>query len=102
MTKRKRRKFSAQEKVSILRLHLLEGTPVSEVCASQEISPTLFYQWQKTLFEEGAAAFDRARRRPDPKDREIGQLKEQLTRKVAVIGELAQELVEAKKPLGGS
>ena len=28
MTKRKRRQFSAEEKVRILRLHLLEGTPV--------------------------------------------------------------------------
>ena len=102
MTKRKRRKFSAQEKVSILRLHLLEGTPISEVCASKGISPTLFYQWQKTLFEEGTAAFERNRNRPDPKDRKIDQLEGELTRKVAVIGELVQELVEAKKPLGGS
>ena len=74
MTKRKRRQFSAEDKVRIIRLHLLEGTPVSEVCASEGISPTLFYQWQKTLFEEGAAAFERARRRPDPRDRKIGEV----------------------------
>jgi len=102
MTKRKRRKFNAEEKVRILRLHLLEGTPVSEVCRTEEISPTLFYQWQKTFFEEGVAAFDRTRRGPDPKDSRISDLESELNRKVAVIGELAQELVEAKKPLGGS
>jgi len=102
MTKRKRRKFSAEDKVRILRLHLLEATPISEVCSAEGISPTLFYQWQKTFFEEGAAAFDRARRRPDSRDTKIDNLEKELTRKVAVIGELAQELVEAKKPLGGS
>ena len=101
MTKRKRGKFSAEEEVRILRLHLLEGTPVSEVCRSEEISPTLFYQQQKTFFDEGAAAFDRACRGPDPKDNRISDLETELNRKVAVIAELAQGLVEAKKPPGG-
>lgn len=43
MTKRKRRQFSAEEKVRIIRHYLLEGTPVSEVWASENISPTLIY-----------------------------------------------------------
>ena len=41
----------------MLRLHLLEKVPISEVCEKHQIIPTQFYQWQKTFFENGAAAF---------------------------------------------
>lgn len=30
--------------------------PISEVCEKHQLIPTQFYQWQKTLFENGAAA----------------------------------------------
>ena len=32
----RRRKFSPQQKLDILRWHLLEGTPVSELCDEHE------------------------------------------------------------------
>ena len=51
-----RRKFSGEEKVQILRKHLIEKIPVSEVCEAYGIKPTLFYRWQQELFEHGAAA----------------------------------------------
>jgi transposase-like protein len=101
MSKRTRRRFSAQDKLRIIRLHLLEKKPISEVCKEEDITPAQFYSWQKRLFEGGASAFEKTSR-ADPRDRRIGDLEAELGRKVAVIGELAQELVEAKKPLGGS
>ena len=101
-TKKTRRHFSPEDKVRILRLHLVEKTPLSEICSAEGIAPTQFYTWQKQFFEGGAAAFAPTRGGQDPKERRIGELETELTRKVAVIGELAQELVEAKKPLGGS
>lgn len=52
-----RRHFTAQEKVQILRLHLLEHKPVSEVCDQYQLSPTIFYRWQKDLFEHGASRY---------------------------------------------
>ncbi len=54
-----RRKFSGEEKMAILRRHLVEKMPVSDVCDQAGINPTLFYRWQKELFEQGAAAFGR-------------------------------------------
>ncbi len=42
-----RRKFSAEEKVNILRLHLLENQPVSDVCDTFGLNPNVFYRWQK-------------------------------------------------------
>lgn len=60
MSQPERRHFSGQEKVKILRLHLLEGKQVSELCDQHKINPSLFYQWQRTFFENGARAFEGA------------------------------------------
>jgi len=54
----KRKHYSAPEKVNILRLHLLEKKPVSDLCDQYGLHPTDFYRWQKEFFENGAAAFD--------------------------------------------
>jgi transposase-like protein len=42
--------------VKILRLRLLEGKAVSDVCEEHEITPAMFYQSQKAFFENGARA----------------------------------------------
>jgi transposase-like protein len=51
-TKRARRyrQHSAADKVAILRQVLLEGQAVSKVCEEHDVSPTLFYTWQKQFF----------------------------------------------------
>ena len=50
------RRFEPADKITILREHLLEGRPLSQVCDKYSIAPTRFYQWRKVLFENGAAA----------------------------------------------
>ncbi len=37
-----RKHYTAQDKVAILRLHLLEQQPVSDLCDQDKIHPTLF------------------------------------------------------------
>ncbi len=54
---KKRKQYSPEEKVSILRRHLLDGVPVSDLCDAHGIHPTMFYKWQKVFFEQGASAF---------------------------------------------
>ena len=58
MSQTERRHFGGQEKVKILRMHLLEGKPLSDLCEQHKINPSLFYQWQRTFFEKGARAFE--------------------------------------------
>jgi transposase-like protein len=41
--------------VAILRRHLVDKVPVSDVCDKVGIHPTLFYCWRKELFEHGTA-----------------------------------------------
>ena len=50
-----RRHYTPEQKVNILRQHLIERTPVRGLCDQHGIAPTLFYQWQKTFFEKGTA-----------------------------------------------
>jgi transposase-like protein len=102
--KEQRKHYSASEKVAILRLHLLEKKPVSDLCDEYGIHPTLFYRWQKEFFENGAAAFDNPGKRRKAaegvKDRTIAALEEKLQRKNEVLAELMEEHVQLKKELG--
>ena len=102
MERRQRRGFSPREKVKILRLHLLEGRPISAVCEEQGIDPTLFYQWQKAFFENGEAAFEPRKRVASEQSAKIEQLEGKLREKEEVLAEIAAEMVRLKKELGGS
>jgi len=99
-----RRHFSPEDKMNILRLHLLEKVPISEVCEKHQIIPTQFYQWQKTFFENGAAAFAKASgpRVTSQTERKLARLEEKLQRKDEVIAEIMAEHIQLKKELGES
>ena len=100
--KKKRRVFSAEQKVAIVKRHLIDKVPVSDLCEEYRIQPTLFYQWQKALFENGMAAFER-KGKTDPsasQQRKIARLEEKLATKNEVIAELMEENVKAKKANG--
>ena len=47
---RTRRNYGGAEKMAILREHLIERVPISEVCDKHGLQPTVFYGWQKKLF----------------------------------------------------
>jgi transposase len=101
MAKKTRKRFTAQEKVAILRLHLLEHVPVSDLCDRHGIHPTMFYRWQKEFFENGPAALEtRSRVVSDSKDRRIALLEQKLQRKHEVLSELMEEHIKLKKELG--
>ena len=55
--KRQRKYYTPEEKVAILRRHLLEQVPISELCDKHSLQPTVFYRWPKEFFENGATAF---------------------------------------------
>jgi transposase len=99
----KRRYFSPEQKVAIVKQHLLDGSTVSDLCDQHQIQPTLFYQWQKVLFEQGGAAFSRQGKPTgkSPEQRKIEQLEAKLVLKNEVISELMEENVRAKKATGG-
>ncbi len=102
MSQSERRHLSGQEKVKILRLHLLEGKPVSDLCEQYKINPSLFYQWQRTFFENGSRAFEGSGngRSESKLEKEVEALEARLQRKHEVLSELMEEHIRLKKDLG--
>jgi transposase-like protein len=97
----KRKHVNADQKVAILKRYLVEKTPISDLCDEYGIQPSQVYQWQKVLFENGAAAFERSgRRAEDAKDRKLAALETKVQQKNEVIAELMQEHVQLKKAIG--
>lgn len=96
---RERRHFSPQQKVAIVKEHLVDGVPISDLCDRHHIQPAQFYLWQKQLFENGAAAFERKAKSagPSPAERQIEALQAKLLTKNEVIAELMEENVNLKK-----
>jgi transposase len=101
-----RKTLTPVEKVAIVREHLLEKVPVSDLCDKHGIGAVSFYQWQKQLFENGAACFQRkantanVRRQEAVAERKTEELQAKIQQKNEVIAELLQEHVRLKKPVG--
>jgi transposase-like protein len=100
---RSRRTFTAQEKLAVVRRHLVDRVPVSDLCDELGLQPTQIYTWQKQLFDNGESAFLKPGRKPpvdDTKDRKIQALEAKIQLKNEVVAELLQEHVQLKKELG--
>src|SRR5881398_2049690 len=98
-----RRHFLGTEKVAILKRHLIDKVPVSDLCDEFDIYPNQFYSWLKDFFENGHAAFDHGRKSKAVEDanvKKIQQLEAKLVRKNEVMAELMEAHTELKKSLG--
>ena len=101
--KQRRRHVPADDKAKILKRHLVDKVPVSDLCDEYKIQPTLLYAWQRKLFENAAVALEsqgRVRRRQKAEEERVTALREKLARKNEVLSELMEEHVALKKELG--
>ncbi len=101
--RKERKHFTPEEKVAILRRHLVDKVPVSELCGELGLWPTVFYRWQKELFENGAAAFQSPERphcQVEEKQKRIEFLEKKVQTKDEVLAELMAEHIALKKSLG--
>ena len=100
---KQRRHFAGTEKVAILKRHLVDKVPISDLCDELGLYPNQVYGWLKDFFENGQAAFDNGRKTKaveDAQQRRIEQLEAKLTRKNEVLAELMEEHTLLKKSLG--
>jgi transposase len=96
--KKQRKHYTPEEKVAILRRHLLEQVPISELCDKHGLQPTVFYRWQKEFFENGAAAFQpKARPNHSAEQERVAYLEKKIQTKDEVLAELMAEHVALKK-----
>ena len=101
MPRKYRSNYTADQKVAILRRHLLDNVAVSELCDEYKVQPTVFYRWQKQFFDNGAAAFSTSAHKDDTLlERKVAALEQKLTQKNEVVSELMEEHIKLKKELG--
>lgn len=104
MSKQKRRNHATEEKVAILRRHLVDKVPVSDLCNEYKLQPSVFYNWLRQLMENMGAALAPAPKDMDRRERQLTKKVEELEAKIAkkdgVIAEISAEYVYLKKELG--
>ncbi len=99
--KQQRKQYRPEQKVSIVRRHLIEKVTVSDLCDEYAIRPTVFYRWQKELFDNGARAFESKNQSQSAQlTRRLDQAQAKLTRKNEVLAEVMEAYVQLKKNLG--
>jgi transposase len=104
-SKRSRRHFTTEQKVAILKRHMVDKVPVSDLCNELGLQPSVFYQWQRQALENLAGAFSTpAAEGPSKREKELvaktKELEAKLVKKDHVIAEVTAELVATKKALG--
>ena len=99
--KQQRKQYRPEQKVSIVRRHLIEKVTFSDLCDEYAIRPTVFHRWQKELFDNGARAFESKNQSQSAQlTRRLDQAQAKLTRKNEVLAEVMEAYVQLKKNLG--
>jgi transposase len=103
---RKRRHYNTEEKAAIVRRHLVDKVPVSDLCDEYKMQPSVFYGWLRLAMEQLPAALESNGQGRTAKSREaqlegkIEALEAKLARKDNVIAEISEEMVSLKEGLG--
>ncbi len=83
--------------------HLVNKVPVSDLCDQHGFHPTLFYRWQKIMFEGMALLFEPRQGSEVSKLRKQNEaLKAKLAHKDTIIAHIMEDYVAVKKSLGES
>ena len=97
-----RRRFTAKQKAAILREHLIDQVSVADLCDKHKLQPTLFYRWQKEMFENLPALFERQGGSAlAALHRQNESLKAKIAQKDEVIAEIMADYIAVKKTIGG-
>ena len=106
MSKKKRRRFTAEQKAEIVGRLLFNKEKVSDLADEYEIQPSLLYNWQRQLQTNLALALEDTDRLRQQSSRErtleakVEALEARLSKKDEVIAELSEEFVTLKKSAG--
>ena len=99
MSKREHRRFTAEQKLAVLREADQPGVSISEICRRHGLAPSVFYRWRAVAQGGSAVALKRdAQRTPGKGDAEARH-KAEIERMRAVIAEITAENLELKKKI---
>ena len=100
-TDAKRRHFTAQEKVVILKRHLVEKTPVANLCDEFQLNPNVFYRWLKLFFERADIVFVANGKTPrNSQENALRALEAKLAQRNEVVAEIMHEHLQLRRKLG--
>jgi transposase len=91
-----RRKFSAEEKISIVLEGFRRDTPIRDLCRREGIHPGTYYAWLKDFMEAGKERLTREMVR-DASRSEVQELKRDNTRLKQLVAELSLQVHVLKK-----
>lgn len=94
--RKKRKRWSAEDKLRIVLAGIESGTEISELCRREGINPTQYYAWKKTLLSGAARLFNGDKDKPDVRQQ---RLETDLARCKDVIAEITAENLDLKKTL---
>jgi transposase-like protein len=104
MPRRPRRNLTPDQKADLLRRHLVDKVPVSDLCNEHDLQPSVFYNWLRQLFDNAGTVFETPKRPAPTREKELAERVEQLEAKLAkkdeVIAEISEEYVKLKKRNG--
>jgi transposase len=93
------RRFTAEQKLSILKEAEQPGVTISEVCRRHGVAPSLFYRWRAVADDGSATALKREGKRTPRKGGLESRQKAEIERLRAVVAEITAENLELKKKL---
>ncbi len=100
MSKREYRRFTAEQKIEVLKQAEQPGVSISEVCRKHRISPAQFYRWRAVAQNGSAAALKNEARGVKPASQsELDRRDAELARLRAVVAEITAENLELKKKI---
>ena len=105
MSKRERRHFTPEKKAELLRKHLVDKVPVSDICNEEKLQPSVFYDWLRLLIAQAPAVLASPKRGESEEKKlkkRVAELEEKIAKKDGVLAELLEEHVKLKKELGES
>lgn len=93
------RRFTAEQKLSILKEAEQPGVTISEVCRRHGIAPSVFYRWRAVADDGSSGALKREGKRTPRKGGVEARQKAEIDRLRAVVAEITAENLELKKKL---
>jgi len=99
MSKQEYRRFTAEQKVEILREAEQPGVTVSDVCRRHGLSPSVLYRWRAVAQDGSTVALKRDTQRKPRKDDVEARYKAEIERLRAVVTEITAENLELKKKI---
>jgi transposase-like protein len=101
-TDAKRRHFTAQEKVVILKRHLVEKTPVADLCHEFQLSPNVFYRWLKLFFERASLVFENnGTSTRNAQENTLRNLEAKLVQRNEVVAEITHDYLKLREQVRG-